>query len=79
MSQHCRELLKRCSAYLEGELDGACCEEMENHMRTCSKCRTMLEEMKWTIELCKSTPAADVPHEVHEALQARLKAERSVL
>jgi anti-sigma factor RsiW len=77
MSQQCRELLKRCSAYLEGELDGACCEEMQKHMQTCSKCRTMLAEMKWTIELCKSTPAAEVPAEVHEALRARLKAERS--
>ncbi|MGD2062721.1 MAG: zf-HC2 domain-containing protein [Nitrospirota bacterium] len=77
MSQQCRELLKRCSAYLEGDLDGACCEEMEKHVLTCGKCRTMLEEMKWTMELCKSTPAAEVPREVHEALRARLRAERS--
>ena len=77
MSQVCRELLKRCSAYLEGELDGACCEEMEKHLETCSSCRAMLTEMKWTIELCKSTPVAQVPQEVHEALRTRLEAERA--
>jgi anti-sigma factor RsiW len=77
MSQQCRELLKRCSAYLEGDLDGACCEEMQKHMQTCSRCREMLAEMKWTIELCKSTPVAEVPHEVHDALRARLAAARS--
>jgi anti-sigma factor RsiW len=73
MTDQCRELLKRCSAYLEGELDGVCCEEMERHMQVCPRCSTMLEEMQWTIELCRSTPVQEVPPTVSAALREKLR------
>lgn len=76
MNQTCRELLKRCSAYLEGELEGACCEEMEQHMRSCARCRNLLEEMKWTIELCKATPVEEVPPEVSQTIREALQRKR---
>ncbi len=73
MTPRCRELLKRCSAYLEGDLDSTCCEEMEAHLKTCTRCRSMLAELKWTIEACRHTPVAEVPPEVSAAIRARLR------
>jgi len=79
MTPRCRELLKRCSAYLEGDLESACCEEMEEHLKSCSRCRNMLAELKWTIEACQHTPAAEVPPEVSAAMRSRLREERLAL
>lgn len=79
MTPRCRELLKRCSAYLEGDLENTCCKEMEEHLKGCPRCRAMLTEVKWTIELCHKTPAAEVPPEVSAAMHARLREEREAL
>jgi len=79
MTARCRELLKRCSAYLEGDMESACCAEMEEHLKGCARCRAMLAELKWTIDACHKTPAAEVPAEVSAAMRSRLREERQAL
>jgi len=60
-------------------MESACCEEMEAHLKGCTRCRAMLAEVKWTIEACRKTPAAEVPDEVSAAMHARLHEERQAL
>jgi len=79
LTPRCRELLKRCSAYLEGDLEKACCAEMEQHLKECARCRAMLVEVKWTIEACRHAAPSEVPPEVSAAMRTRLREEREAI
>jgi len=60
-------------------MESTCCAEMEEHLKGCARCRAMLAELKWTIEACQNTPAAEVPPEVSDAIRTRLREERLAL
>jgi len=60
-------------------MESACCAEMEEHLKGCARCRAMLAELKWTIEACHKTPAAEVPPKVSAAMRIRLREERQAL
>jgi anti-sigma factor (TIGR02949 family) len=69
----CEELLGSLSAYIDGDLAPALCQELEKHLEGCDDCRVVLNTTKRTIELVHS-PAekSDLPEDVRERLFKRL-------
>jgi len=50
---HCSKLLERMSKYLDGELKGDCCGELERHLEECPECRSTLDGMRSLARLCR--------------------------
>lgn len=65
---HCRKLLERFSAYLDGDLDQVCCQELELHLADCPGCVDAVEGMRRIVAICEAErrsgtgpkPAADL-------------------
>jgi len=50
----CQHILENLSAYLDGELDATCCEEIETHLQSCRDCQIVAGTLKETIHLCQA-------------------------
>ena len=44
----CRQLFDLLSPYLDGELEGASCEDLRRHMGECAPCQRYLESLRAT-------------------------------
>ena len=71
--KNCKELLGSLSAYIDGDLNPALCEELEKHLAGCNDCQVVLNTTKRTIDLVH-TPIEkpDLPEDVRERLFKRL-------
>lgn len=77
MTEHthlsCEELLGSLSAYIDGDLAPALCQELEKHLEGCDNCRVVLNTTKRTIELVRlPDEKSDLPDDVRERLFKRL-------
>ncbi|HAV92383.1 TPA: hypothetical protein DCW38_04295 [candidate division WOR-3 bacterium] len=54
-SKKCLEILKNLCGYIDNELTGKCCEEIEAHLRECPECRGELKKMESILSLCKKS------------------------
>jgi anti-sigma factor (TIGR02949 family) len=70
---NCKDLLSQLSAYIDGELDEALCEEIRRHMAGCENCRAVVNTLEKTVELYRTTPRAAVPSDVETRLYKVLK------
>ncbi len=68
LSETCREIKDKLSAYLDGELESALCAEIEQHLRGCDDCRVVVDTLNKTITLYRNYGQATVPPDVHERL-----------
>ena len=71
--QHCLEMFKKLSEYIDGELDMLTCEELERHMEECIPCKICLITLKKTVNLCREMDTNPVPAEVSERLKAMIE------
>ena len=76
LSEACREIKYKLSAYLDGELESALCAEIEQHLRGCDDCRVMVDTLNKTITLYRNYGQSTVPPDVHERLTRILKLEQ---
>jgi len=58
MSTH---VIDRLSAYLDGDLDGAACRAVDEHLRTCEACSDELEALRRLVAYARSIPGHDAP------------------
>ncbi len=68
LTETCREIKDKLSAYLDGELESALCAEIEQHLRGCDDCRVMVDTLNKTITLYRNYGQETVPPDVHERL-----------
>jgi anti-sigma factor (TIGR02949 family) len=69
----CRHLLASLSDYVDGELESELCEELERHMEGCDNCQIVVDTLKKTIYLYRSTATPpEVPADVKQRLFHRL-------
>ncbi len=68
LTQVCREIKDKLSAYLDGELESALCAEIKQHLSGCDDCRVMVDTLNKTITLYRNYGQETVPPEVHERL-----------
>jgi len=54
-NKNCIDVLKNLCSYIDKELSGKCCEEIENHLKKCPKCQCELKKMESILSLCKKS------------------------
>ena len=64
----CQELVELVTAYLEGYLATAERARFEEHLATCSGCRTYLEQMRMTLRALECVPEPSISTEAREQL-----------
>jgi len=65
----CRELFAQLSEYLDGRVEPSTCEQIEAHMENCPNCVAFLNDLRASIERCKTLHISCDP-----AVTARLRA-----
>jgi len=60
----CLEMFKKLSEYIDDELDGPSCEELEKHLDQCTGCRICLATLKKTVSLCRNMDNVPMPEEL---------------
>jgi anti-sigma factor (TIGR02949 family) len=68
-STTCHELLSSLSEYVDGELSDELCSVIEQHMSGCQDCQIVVDTLRKTISLCRSSAQqVDVPDDVRDRL-----------
>jgi anti-sigma factor RsiW len=65
----CLAMFAKLSEYIDNELDELTCQDIERHARQCIRCKTCLDTLKRTIDLCRNTDDKPLP----ETFSLRLK------
>lgn len=68
---HCGKLLEEFSAYLEGDLQGDCCKQLEAHLAACPECFESLDHFRQFLDRCKGAHASE-SQKVGAALRKRI-------
>jgi anti-sigma factor RsiW len=75
MGRHpeCRHLLESLSDYVEGDLPEELCAEIERHMAGCENCRVVVDTLRKTISLYRTTGSVtEMPEDARQRLFHRL-------
>ena len=68
----CPEIVELFSKHLEGDISGAVCRSLEEHLRRCDRCRARCDSLRATLSLC-SNSGEDVPPRVEQSVRAALQ------
>ena len=71
--QDCTDVFARLSEYLDRELPGATCEEMEKHIAACAPCVQFVESLKKSIHLTHGLTPEDPLPPIPEELKQKLR------
>lgn len=69
----CREVLARLSLYLDGEIAGGACAEIERHLNDCGPCLGNAEFARALKDLVRRRCGEPVPDGLRSRLQARIR------
>lgn len=75
MKEHknCRDLLASLSDYVDGTLQPELCQEIERHMAGCQDCQIVVDTLRKTVSLYRTTtPPPALPDDVRNRLYRRL-------
>jgi RNA polymerase sigma-70 factor (ECF subfamily) len=73
--RRCKEMFAELSNYLDEELDGSLCEELEKHMDGCEPCKAFLLSLEKAILQCRTAPNQSPDPRVAAKLRRELMAE----
>ena len=76
----CKEIFEKLSDYLDHELEGDICAEIEAHIKDCEPCIAFINTLKKTVELFHNVSKPDeshIPKPVSNNLMEFLKKEIS--
>ncbi len=70
----CHHLLNSLSDYIDGELSGELCAEIDRHLQGCDNCRIVIDSLRKTVTLYRtSAEETNMPVDVRDRLYARLE------
>jgi len=69
----CRDVVELFSRRMEGEIDGASCADLEQHLQGCPVCRGRCDSLRSTLALCRRAGEAPVPPAVERSVRAALQ------
>ena len=70
----CKEAYLRICDNLDADPDSEKCREVLKHLETCADCAALLDSVKKTVLLYKSTPTPRVPTATHKRLVRAINA-----
>ncbi len=70
---NCEDLLRQLTDYSDGVLDKTLCAEIERHLRDCSHCTELREDLGDLARLCRECNAPKLPDDVRRRIEARLR------
>jgi anti-sigma factor RsiW len=70
---NCEGVTRELSNYIDGEVDAALRQELEQHLGGCSHCTVVLNQVKMTVELFCDAEPVDLPTDVRNRLYAALQ------
>ena len=70
---NCEGVTRELSNYIDGEVDAALRQELEQHLCGCSHCTVVLNQVKMTVELFCDAEPVDLPTDVRSRLYAALQ------
>jgi anti-sigma factor RsiW len=73
MTPDCRRVLSEISTYLDGDLDQAACDTIEQHCATCASCAAVVADLKQAAGLCRRAGAIPLPTGVLERARASVR------
>ena len=53
---HCLDLLRQLSAYIDDELPSDICREIRRHLGACPNCEVFIASLQQTVTLCRHRP-----------------------
>ncbi len=69
----CEGLLAQISAYLDGELSAATCEQIEHHAQSCAQCERVIADFRATTGICRTAADTPLPDAVRAKAQERVR------
>ena len=73
MTSECRRVLSEISAYLDGDLDQAKCQAVDQHCLRCADCAAIVDDLKANAGLCRQLGSRPLPPAVLERARASLR------
>ena len=64
----CKEVIRKLSEYLDGELDPILAEQLTRHLEHCEDCGLVVNTTRKTIEMYCNAEPAPLPDEVRQQL-----------
>ena len=78
-NMNCHDILRNMSEYIDGELDGQLCAEIEAHMDSCPDCKIVVDTLKKTVQLVQNSGReTELPQDVRQRLFSRLQLDDDV-
>ena len=68
----CKEVIRRLSEYLDGELAPDLASELTRHLEHCEDCRIVVDTTRKTIEIFCNTEPVPLPEDVQQRLERLL-------
>lgn len=72
----CRAFLSDLSNYLDGDIDDALRQEIEQHSAECRNCRVVVDTLRKTVQLYRCLPAEPMPAGLTERILTHLHHEK---
>ena len=72
----CKEVIRKLSDYLDGELDPVLAEQLARHLEHCEDCGLVVDTTRKTIELYCNAEPAPLPEEVRRQLDRAMAGKR---
>lgn len=69
----CEELLALLNDYVDGDIDPAVCEDLEEHLAGCNPCQVVVDNIRKTITLYKGGELYEPPRPFRERLHRLLR------
>ena len=69
----CEEILAELNDYVDGRLDPAVCEALQEHLVDCNPCQIVVDNIRQTIRLYQSGDPLDLPLKLNEQLSDMLR------
>ena len=77
---NCKGVIREISNFIDGALEPAEKQELEQHLQDCEDCKIVVDQTKLTVDVfCDSEPVelpSDVRSRLHEALHRKLSEKR---
>jgi len=73
----CKKLLLALSSYLDGELDNP--EQfaiLKKHLDSCPDCKTVEDQMRYLLKICRSACTEKAPDKVLQLLKAKIRSKK---